>query len=63
MPLAGVGVVIPFGNRIQNCDKLVAIATAQHRLLAAQEMFEMGFIDADQMDSIAKKVYAVLNDF
>ena len=63
MPLAGVGVVIPFGGKIQNCDELVNIATAQHRLLAAQEMFEMGFIDADQMDTIARKVYAALENF
>ena len=63
-PVVGIALRIPFGGPgSRNCDNFLIIEDAMIRYTKAQELFELGVITQDQLEEIASKAFAVLNDF
>ena len=61
-PLAGVSITIPFGIDQGNCNKLIEMEEASSRVRKAQELYELGVIDEDEFNAVARKSYESLLD-
>ena len=59
-PVAGVAVTIPFGGPSSNCEALLRKEDAMSSVRKAQELFELGLINQDQMEAIAAQAYEAL---
>ncbi len=57
-PVGGVVVRIPFGKDPDNCDEILRLEANKMSLTSAQEMFENGLIEEEQLNKVADKVYA-----
>ena len=56
-PVGGVVLKIPLGNKPKNCDEILRLEANNISLLRAQELFEYGLIEEEDMKKIADKVY------
>ena len=57
----GIALRIPIGGRGQeNCDQFLRIEASQLKLRKAQEMFETGLINEEQLKRIAADAYKVI---
>ena len=61
-PLAGISITIPFGIEQGNCDELIEMEEGSSRVRKAQELYELGIIDEDEFNAVARKVYKLLLD-
>jgi hypothetical protein len=61
-PIVGIVLRIPLGTDQENCNAILRVENAKHKLLAAQEMFALGLITKDQLQVVADKTYAIIND-
>ena len=59
-PLAGISITIPFGIEQGNCDRLIQMEEGSSRVRKAQELYELGVIDEDELNAVARKVYGSL---
>ena len=59
-PVGGVVVRIPFGKDPDNCDEILRLEANKMSLTNAQELFENGLIEEEQLKKIADKVYSNL---
>ena len=57
-PVGGVVVRIPFGTKPKNCDEILKLEADKLSLQGAQELFENGLIEEEQLKKVADKVYA-----
>lgn len=62
-PVVGIMFRMPLGAKGKDCDKFIAIEEAMMRYNKAYELFDMGIIEQEQLEEIARKTFAVLNDF
>lgn len=57
----GIALRIPIGGRGQeSCDQFLRIEASQLKLRKAQEMFETGLINEEQLKRIAADAYKVI---
>ena len=59
-PVGGIVVRVPFGKDPDNCDEILRLEANKMSLTNAQELFENGLIEEDQLKRVADKVYANL---
>ena len=57
-PVGGVVVRVPFGAKPRNCDEILKLEADKLSLQGAQELFENGLIEEEQLKKVANKVYA-----
>lgn len=57
-PVGGLFVRVPFGKKPYNCDEILKLEADKLSLQAAQDLFENGLIEEDQLKKVADKVYA-----
>ena len=56
-PVGGIVLKIPLGNKPKNCDEILRLEANNITLLKAQELFEYGLIEENEMNAIADEVY------
>ena len=61
-PLAGISITIPFGIGQGNCDRLIQMEEGSSRVRKAQELYELGIINEDELNAVARQVYRSLLD-
>ena len=61
VPLAGIMLRIPFGGSGNNCDELISIELQVVKLRQAQEMYELGLIDDEQLTEVSDKLFEVIS--
>lgn len=59
-PVVGVVLRIPLGAKPENCDAIVKIETATMKARRAQELYELGLIELEQLKAIAERAYDVI---
>ena len=57
-PVGGVVIRIPFGKDPDNCDEILRLESNKLSMFHAQELFENGLIEEDELKKVAEKVYA-----
>ncbi len=60
-PVVGVVLRIPLGAKPENCDAIVKIETATMKVRRAQELYELGLIELEQLELVAAKAYKVIS--
>lgn len=60
-PVAAVILRIPLGAPPNNCDQVVKVETATMKVRRAQELYELGLIELEQLELVADKAYAVIS--
>ena len=60
-PVVGVVLRVPLGATPQNCDAIIKIETATMKVRRAQELYELGLIELEDLKLIADKAYAVIS--
>ena len=60
-PVAAVILRIPLGVPPNNCAQVVKIETATMRVRRAQELYELGLIELEQLELVAAKAYEVIS--
>jgi len=62
-PMAGVVLRLPLGGTGQkNCDQIMRREEAMMRVRNAQELFDLGLIDEDQLKKVGANAYRTLMD-
>lgn len=60
-PVGGIVLRIPLGGAPNNCDQVVKVETATMKVRRAQELYELGLIELEQLELIAAKAYKVIS--
>lgn len=60
-PVAAVVLRIPLGAPPNNCDQVVKVETATMKVRRAQELYELGLIELEQLELVAAKAYEVIS--
>ena len=60
-PVAAVILRIPLGSPPNNCDQVVKVETATMKVRRAQELYELGLIELEQLELVAAKAYEVIS--
>ena len=64
VPTFGIALRIPLGgDKLGSCQGMITVLDATTRVDSAERMFEKGLITQEQLEQVASRAYAILNDF
>ena len=64
IPTIGIAVRVPLGgDNLGSCQGMITVLDATTRVESAERMFEKGLITQEQLEKVASRAYAILNDF